>query len=247
MDAALKLPRRDFWVIIGSLTGVAVLCWMYLWDMARDMCCLRVAVWDAAYFWMMFLMWAIMMVGMMLPSAAPMILIYAAVARKAARNRTPVASTGAFTAGYLLMWVVFSLFATIAQEQLDKFALLSPLMVANSPALGATILIAAGIYQQLPVKDQCLKHCRGPIHFISEHWKPGVGGALRMGVEHGGFCIGCCWVLMLLLFVGGVMNILWIAAITIFVLLEKILPLGEHGGRLIGVLMVLAGAIMLFR
>jgi len=227
MDVALKLPRRDFLAIIGSLIGVTVLCWLYLAAMARDMTAMemtQIPVWDTAYFWMMFSMWAIMMVGMMLPSVAPMILIYAAVARKANNDRMPVTSTSAFTAGYLFMWIIFSLMATIAQEQLSQFALLSPMMVANSPTLGATILIAAGIYQQLPVKDQCLKHCRGPIHFISEHWKTGVWGAFRMGIEHGGFCIGCCWMLMALLFVLGVMNLVWIAALSLFVLLEKILP-----------------------
>ena len=246
MDVALKLPRRDLWAIIGSLTGVTVLCWMYLWDMARDMCCLRVAVWDAAYFWMMFLMWAVMMVGMMLPSAAPMILIYAAVARKAERQGVPIASTGAFTSGYILMWTVFSLLVTLLQWQLDKAALLSPMMVANSPKFGAGLLMAAGVYQWFPVKDNCLRHCRSPFHFISSHWRPGNAGAFRMGISHGTFCIGCCWVLMLLLFVGGVMNILWIAIISVFVLLEKVLPLGSQGGKLLGILMVIVGVVMFF-
>ena len=134
-----------------------------------------------------------------------------------------------------------SLFATVAQWQLDQWALLSPMMVSKSPLFGASLLIAAGIYQWLPIKNACLKHCRSPIHFISEHWQNGTVGALKMGISHGTFCIGCCWFLMLLLFVGGVMNLLWIAAITVFVLLEKMIPLGDHGGRWIGVVMIIVG------
>lgn len=245
MQTVNNLPRRDFWAITVSLVGLTVICWMYLLAMAMDMCCSQIPVWDGAYFWMMFWMWAIMMVGMMVPSAAPMILIYAAVSKKAAKQGTPIASTGAFALGYILMWIIFSFFATVLQWQLDKAALLSPMMVANSPRLGASLLIAAGIYQWLPVKDSCLNHCRSPFHFISTHWRQGNVGAFWMGMSHGTFCIGCCWVLMLLLFVGGVMNILWIAAISIFVLLEKVLPLGNQGVRLTGVLMIIVGIIMM--
>jgi predicted metal-binding membrane protein len=219
--------------------------------MARDMAgpggcmaAMRIQSWDAAYFWMMFVMWAVMMVGMMVPSAAPMILIYAAVGRQAERQGTPIAPAWAFTAGYLAMWTLFSFFATVAQWLLDRAALLSPMLVSNSPYLGAGLLAAAGVYQLLPVKDNCLANCRSPFHFLSSRWKPGLAGAFRMGVEHGIFCIGCCWALMLLLFFGGVMNLVWIAAITLFVLLEKVVPWGAAGGRLTGVLMIAAGGAM---
>ena len=255
MQSVNNLPRRDFLAITSSLSGITVLSWVYLLIMARDMAkpeslcmtAMRLHHWDAGYFWMMFTMWAIMMVGMMVPSAVPMILIYAAVARKAQSQGTPIASAGAFTAGYIFMWTVFSLCATVAQSQLDKAALLSPMMVANSPRLGAGLLMAAGIYQWLPLKDNCLTHCRSPFHFISSHWRPGNTGAFRMGIAHGAFCIGCCWVLMLLLFVGGVMNVLWIAAITIFALLEKVLPLGNQGGKVSGILMFIMGAMMMLK
>ncbi|OGX34048.1 MAG: hypothetical protein A3C36_04075 [Omnitrophica WOR_2 bacterium RIFCSPHIGHO2_02_FULL_52_10] len=255
MQAVSNLPRRDFWTITGSLGGITILSWIYLLLMARDMshpeslcmAAMRLQDWDAGYFGMMFAMWTIMMVGMMVPSAAPMILIYAAVARKAQHQGTPIAPAGAFTAGYIFMWTVFSLCATLAQWLLDKAALLSPMMVANSPKFGAALLMAAGVYQWLPVKDNCLRHCRSPFHFISSHWRPGNAGAFRMGIKHGAFCIGCCWILMLLLFVGGVMNILWIAAITIFVLLEKVMPLGNQGGKISGILMFITGALMLFK
>ncbi len=249
-----NLPHRDFLVISGSLLAITFLSWAYLIGMAREMtaphpsCCLlpaQIQHWNLSYFGMMFIMWSVMMVGMMVPSAAPMILIYAGVARKAKKDGNPVAPVFAFTLGYILMWTVFSLAATAIQWQLDRWALLSPMMVSNSPRLGAVILIAAGIYQWLPIKNNCLKHCRSPFHFIANHWKPGFLGALRMGIEHGVFCIGCCWVLMLLLFIGGVMNLLWIAAITIFVLLEKVLPLGEAGGKYSGALMILLGAYLI--
>lgn len=255
MQFANSLPRRDFFAIAASLGGVTVLAWIYLVKMAGDMsapgsfCMAAMSVqhWSAAYFGMMFLMWAVMMVGMMVPSAAPMILIYAAVARKAHRQGTPIAPAGAFMSGYIFMWTVFSFFVTLAQWQLDRLALLSPMMVATSPRLGAGLLIAAGIYQWLPVKSNCLKHCRSPFHFISSHWRPGNFGAFLMGLSHGVFCIGCCWILMLLLFVGGVMNILWIAGIALFVLLEKVLPLGDGGGRLTGLLAVIIGFNIFFK
>lgn len=253
MPPARTLPRRDTLAITASLGGVTALCWLYLAAMARGMCApesmcraaLQIRHWSAGYAWMMASMWIVMMVGMMLPSVLPAVLIYAAVARKAAREGTPVASAHAFVLGYVAVWIGFSLLATAAQWQLDRFALLSPMMVSDSPALGAGLLIAAGAYQLLPIKNQCLKYCRGPIQFIADHWKPGAAGAFRMGLEHGAFCLGCCWMLMLLLFVGGVMNLAWIAAITVFVLLEKAAPFGDAGGRVTGVTMMAAGALAL--
>ena len=145
------------------------------------------------------------------------------------------------------MWTLFSVAATAAQWGLDQAALLSPMMVATSPALGASLLIAAGVYQMTPAKNACLRHCRSPMHFISEHWRHGVDGAFKMGLEHGAYCLGCFWALMGLLFFGGVMNLLWIAAITLFVLLEKVLPIGVGGGRAAGAAMVLFGLILLVR
>ena len=210
-------------------------------SMQEGMSLMQLQVWDIRYFVMMFLMWAIMMVGMMLPSVIPMVLIYAGIARKAAAQNTPVASTGAFVSGYLAIWIIFSLIATLAQWGLDQAALLSPMMVSNSVLLGAVLLIVAGAYQWLPIKDKCLQQCRSPIHFISANWRPGTTGAFSMGLSHGMYCIGCCWVLMTLLFVGGVMNLLWIAAIMVFILLEKVVPFGDISGRIMGLLMIIAG------
>ena len=192
----------------------------------------------------MFLMWAVMMVGMMLPTAAPATLVYAAVARKAARQGTPVAPTACFVAGYLVMWTLFSIGATAAQWALDQAALLSPMLVASSPWLGALLLLAAGVYQLTPAKEACLRHCRAPAHFIAEQWRPGAAGALRMGAVHGAFCLGCCWALMGLLFFGGVMNLLWIAAITLFVLVEKLFSRGPGAARLTGAAMILAAGLV---
>ena len=186
-----------------------------------------------------------MMVAMMVPTAAPMTLFYTAVARKAAAQHNPVAPTFVFVAGYLAMWTMFSLVATAAQYALDRAALLSPMMVSTSAVFGAALLIAAGIYQLTPFKNACLRNCRGPAHFMSRCWRTGNLGAFRMGLRLGAYCVGCCWILMGLLFVGGVMNLLWIAAIAIFVLLEKTIPFGDVSGRFAGAAMILVGALSL--
>jgi len=168
-------------------------------------------------------------------------------ARKAAREGTPLASTGIFVIGYVVIWSLFSLGATIAQWALDRMALLSPMMMSNSPILGGLLLLTAGIYQLTPAKDACLRHCRSPVDFVSSHWKPGGLGALRMGIEHGGFCLGCCWTLMGLLFFGGVMSLWWIGGLTLFVLLEKVMPFGAIGGRLIGGIVAVWGLMALIQ
>ena len=248
MQRIKTMPRRDLLAIGLSLGGITLLSWLYLLSMAENMSqgmsAMPTPLWDANYFLMMFLMWAVMMVGMMLPSVAPTVLIYAAIARKSTADGMPVAPVGAFVSGYLVMWVAFSLLATTAQWGLDRAALLSPMMVFRDTGFIASLLIVAGIYQWLPIKDQCLHQCRSPIEFITTQWRKGRTGAFRMGLYHGMFCLGCCWVLMTLLFVGGVMNLLCIATLTLFVLLEKILPLGDKGGRALGLLMVVTGLII---
>ena len=230
-----NFSRRDRWAILTGLAGVTFLAWMYLFLLASNMNdmpmpgmdeVMEIRPWTATDFLLMVVMWAVMMVGMMVPSAVPMTLVYASVARKAAAQGSSFAPTSVFTAGYIFMWCLFSAGASIAQWVLDQTALLSPMIVSASPYLGAGLLISAGAYQLTPMKDSCLEHCRAPAHFFSQHWRPGWGGALRMGIEHGAYCLGCCWVLMGLLFLGGVMNLLWIAAIAVFVLLEKTVPFG---------------------
>jgi predicted metal-binding membrane protein len=201
--------------------------------------------WTATEFGLRLAMWAVMMVAMMVPTAAPMTLMYAAVARKAAAQHNPLAPTSVFVTGYVAMWTIFSLVATTAQYVLDRAALLSPMMVSTSAGFGATLLIAAGVYQLTPLKNACLRNCRAPAHFLSRYWRTGNLGAFRMGLRLGAYCVGCCWILMGLLFVGGVMNLLWIAAIGIFILLEKTLPFGDVSGRIAGVAMILVGGLSL--
>lgn len=256
--ALTALLTRDRLLILAGLAGATILSWVYLVDMARDMaagiCDMpgmegmymgAVPVWNGPYFIMMVVMWAVMMVGMMLPSAAPTILLYASMHR--AKGRVPYLSTAGFVSGYLAMWTAFSVAATFAQWGLDEAALLSPMMVTTSPYLGAALLAAAGIYQMTPWKHACLTHCRGPVAFLQHHWRTGKLGAFRMGAEHGAFCLGCCWVVMALLFVGGVMNLVWIGAITAFVLIEKLLPPGKLAERFTGVVMILAAAAFMLK
>lgn len=237
-----------------ALAGFTGLAWGYLLKISAHMepmgprdleSVVQMSPWTTADFVFMGLMWTIMMVGMMVPSATPMTLMYVTVARKAAREGMLLAPTVVFVSGYLAIWSVFSVVATVIQWGLHEAGLLSPVMVTTSVGLGAGILIAAGIYQLTPLKGACLNHCRSPIHFISQHWKPGRFGAFRMGLEHGGFCLGCCWALMGLLFVGGVMNFVWIAGIALFVFLEKVLPFGAKGGKLAGWLLILVGGAVL--
>jgi predicted metal-binding membrane protein len=206
---------------------------------------LGIRPWTAAEVGLVLIMWAMMMVAMMVPTAAPMTLVYAAVTRKAATRPNPLGATFVFVGGYIAIWTVFSLAATIAQFALDRAALLSPMMVSTSPVLGAALLIAAGIYQFTPVRDTCLQKCRAPAHFIADYWRSGTLGAFRMGLWHGVYCVGCCWILMALMFVGGVMNLLWMAAVAVFVLLEKTIPFGDASGKAAGVAMILAGALSL--
>ena len=213
-------------------------------DMA--MAAMAPMAWTPGYAVLMFFMWWIMMMAMMLPSAAPMILLFAMVNRRQREKGAPYVPTGMFAAGYLLVWGAFSLLAVGAQWGLEQSGLLSSMMASTSVLLGAGLLIAAGIYQLTPLKHACLRHCRSPLFFITHHWRPGDLGALRMGLEHGAFCTGCCWFLMALLFYGGVMNLFWIIGLAGFVLLEKTIPAGHWlGGITGGVLIAWGGALLL--
>ena len=243
-SALEALLKRDRAVVLAGLAGVSLLAWAYISVTAAP---LEVRPWTGLDFLLMFLMWAVMMVAMMVPGAAPMILLFAAIHRKQQERGQTFAPVSAFAAGYVAVWSGFSLAATLLQWGLEQAALLSPMMVGTSPTLGGGLLVTAGLYQWTPLKQACLRHCRSPIDFIVHRQRKGSGGAFVMGLEHGAFCVGCCWILMGLLFVGGVMNLLWVAAIAIFVLLEKVLPFGGLGGRLGGALLVLAGLFVLLQ
>jgi predicted metal-binding membrane protein len=203
--------------------------------------------WAPADFAFIFTMWAVMMVGMMTPSVAPMVLLYAGVGRKARANSRPFASAGWFFGGYLLVWIVFSIAATGAQWLLTGLALLTAMMATTNVILGGIVLIAAGLYQWTPMKEVCLRQCQAPIAFLASHggFRSDPIGALRLGFEHGLYCLGCCWALMALLFVGGVMNVLWIAGIATLILLEKTVPTARLIPRISGALLAAAGAWLL--
>ncbi|HET7085639.1 MAG TPA: DUF2182 domain-containing protein [Rhizomicrobium sp.] len=252
--------RRDRSVVLASLLVLALLSWSYLFWFSGNMALLHadggMAVagmapdfqdWSALHFLTMFLMWAVMMVGMMTPSVAPMILLYAQVARSAPRERKVFAPAAWFVAGYLLAWSLFALIATTGQWALEGLALLNPNLASKSGIFGGLLLIAAGIYQWTPFKQACLAQCRSPLLFIQQNGGFQARGpaSLGLGLLHGTFCIGCCWALMALLFVGGVMNFAWVALLMVLVLLEKIVPRGVVLARGAGLLMILAGGAML--
>lgn len=243
MNASLEtVLKRDRAVVVGGLILLTSLAWAYLFcqahqmsgtpmegmdmsmPMSMEMAMPQQQPWQAVDVVLIFAMWAVMMVGMMLPTAAPMILLFATISRKRREQQRPFVSTGTFVLGYLTVWSAFAAIATLAQWQLHRAALLSSMMVSTSAALGAVLLIAAGIFQWTPLKHVCLAHCRSPLDFITRHWREGNAGTFLMGVSHGAYCVGCCWVLMSLLFVAGVMNLFWIAAIAVFVLIEKVAP-----------------------
>jgi len=270
-DAALDhLLRRDRAVVLAALSALAALAWAYvLWlaatmdggsapvsDMSgMDMSGMKMAdmagpdlrPWNLPVFGFMFAMWSIMMVGMMLPSAAPMILIYARVARQAQARGKPFAATAWFAGGYLLAWIAFALVATIVQWALERMLLLTPMMASASHVFGAALLIAAGLYQWTPLKNACLSQCQSPLIFIQRHggFRREPQASLSLGARHGLYCIGCCWALMALLFLGGIMNVLWIAGIAILVLIEKIVPAGRWIPRVTGAAFMGAGIWLL--
>jgi predicted metal-binding membrane protein len=258
--------RRDRLLVAAAPGVIVALAWGYvLWlaadmDMGgMDMTGFRMipagigimaptnAPWKAIEFAFVFAMWAVMMVGMMAPSAAPMILMYARVGRQAELTGTPFAATSWFIAGYILAWMGFSLIATIVQWSLERAALIDASMASTGGALGGIVLIAAGAYQWTPLKDVCLAQCQTPFLFLMRYggFRRDVPGCLLLGLRHGAYCVGCCWALMALLFVGGVMNVLWIALLALLVLLEKLTPIGRLIARFAGIALVAAGAWLL--
>jgi len=254
-----RLVRRDRLIASLALGLITLLAWVYLVRMAASM---RAASNEAeihaamgmtnmvAWSWQdsiaLFVMWAVMMVGMMLPSAAPIILMVVAVYRRRGGQQARI-STAAFASGYLVAWTGFSAAAALAQTALHSAALLSSAMASKSSVFAGGIFLVAGVYQWLPLKNACLSHCRSPLHFLSREWREGTRGAFGMGLRHGLFCVGCCWALMTLLFAAGVMNLIWVAAIAAFVLVEKLLPPGVLVGRITGALLAIWGAYLLAR
>ncbi len=253
----VRALSRDQVIVLLALLGVTVLAWVYLaidrqrmadMDMAMsDMPDMAMPMsWDAAAFALTLAMWWIMMLGMMLPSAAPTILTFATMARRQRARGDKFVPASVFTIGYLLVWGGFCVAATLLQWSLDQAALLTPMLATTSGKVGGVLFIVSGLYQFTPFKYACLRQCRSPFAFLLNHWRDGWQGALRMGIQHGLYCLGCCWVLMALLFAVGVMNLLWVAAIAAFVFVEKLLPGGVWIGRIAGAAMLAFGIRLLW-
>lgn len=266
-SALLALLSRDRVIVLVALIAVTIIAWTEVLILAQSMSYMAAMAgmpgmkmdafgmmspvfghWSAGHFGAMLAMWIVMMIGMMTPSAAPMILIYTRIARSNAGAR-PFASTFWFAGGYLLAWMGFSVLATLTQWALEQLALLTPMMASASHSFAGLLLIAAGVYQWLPIKYACLSQCRAPLSFVMSRggFRSDVAGSVMLGLQHGLYCIGCCWALMALLFVGGVMNLLWIAALMVFVLLEKLVPGWRYFARASGAAAVGFGAWVLLR
>ena len=251
LEAVLQTDRM---VVAAGLIVLAGLGWLALgyeafgagrcMDAAMRMSTVSTSGWQLRDLVLLFSMWAVMMVAMMVPSVAPTVLTFALVNRKRHEQQRPFVPTGFFLIGYLTAWTVFSLLATVIQQTLHAAALLSPAMVLTSPMVGGGVLIAAGVFQLTPLKRACLVHCRTPLRLLMTEWREGAWGAFLMGWKNGHYCIGCCWLLMALLFVAGVMNIAWVAVISAFVLAEKVMPVGPRLGWAAGLACIAWGVWM---
>ena len=227
--------RRDRLLVVVALVTLACISWAYTihlalsrpsTSMGNAMAMPMMTAWSATDFLFMFIMWSVMMFAMMLPSVTPTVMIFERVRERREAAGRVFAPTLSFILGYLLIWIGFSFAATLLNWWLHIGGSLTSMMGSVAPTLGGLLLILAGLFQWTPLKDACLEHCRSPLGFLTTHWREGVGGAVQMGLRHGVYCLGCCWMLMVLLFVLGVMNLIWVAALTLIVLAEKTLPFG---------------------
>ena len=247
------MPAARTATLVG-LIAVTLLCWLWIAPMARDMygamtgpsAWMMTPVWSWRHLFLLWLMWAVMMAAMMLPSAMPLLALYDNALRRRPAAGSASLRVYAMAGGYLLTWAAFSVGATALQRLLAQSLVLNPMMeMPGRSAVGLTLLLAGG-YQLTPWKSTCLRQCRSPLGFIIQRWRNGTRGALRMGVEHGAYCLGCCWALMLLLFAGGVMNLTIIVGLTAIVLIEKVTPVGVAVSRALGVGLVAGGVWFLF-
>jgi predicted metal-binding membrane protein len=251
LESALQDDAKPLVVLLLVLPLVS---WIWIVVMARDMygsmsgasAWMMTPTWDVSHLLLLWAMWAVMMAGMMIPSVSPMLLTFGAVARRSAQPSAAL-QIYALAAGYLLVWTMFSVGATALQRGLAALLLVSPMMEVSSPRVGAIFLLIAGTYQLAPIKGSCLRMCQSPLGFLMSHWRAGAMGAFRMGLAHGAYCVGCCWGLLLLLFAGGVMNLIVIAALTVFVAFEKLTSFGVRSAQVSGVLLIAAGLWMLVR
>jgi len=234
---------QDRAVVIGGLAGVSGLAWVYSVSEAAGVHGVgahfpHATVWDTRVFAVVFIMWSVMMVAMMVPSASPVVLAYSTLHRKQGTDQRPFGAVTAFVVGYVVVWTAFSAAATVAQWSLHWAALISAVGVSTSALLSGGLLVVAGGFQWTSLKSACLMHCRSPFLFFLTSWREGTAGAFKMGLEHGVFCLGCCWALMGLMFFAGVMNVYWLAGLSVLVLVEKAVPAGDRLGKLAGVGMI---------
>jgi predicted metal-binding membrane protein len=246
--------RHDRFVLATVLILIPLVSWTWIAVMAIDMygsmtgpsAWMMTLEWDWPRLLLLWAMWAVMMAAMMLPSATPIVLLYAGTARRRPDAGGAALRVYLLAAGYLAVWAVFSVGATALQRLLARLLLLTPMMEPATPVAGAAILAIAGLYQLTPLKRVCLRACRSPLAFLTQHWRTGRAGAFRMGVEHGLYCLGCCWAMMLLLFAGGVMNLAVIIALTVWVIVEKLAPFGERSAPVSGALLLGTAAWMVW-
>ncbi len=245
-----RVLRRDRILVLAALAVVVLLAWTYLllgagMDMGVASMGVDEARWTLHSAGLGFAMWELMMVAMMLPSAAPMLLLFATLSRRGHAGAAALQRTAAFGLAYVAVWTGFAIVATGIQWGLATAMLLSPALAIRSTMASGALFIAAGVYQFLPLKQGCLRHCRAPAEFLARYWRTGTAGAFRMGLRHGVLCLGCCWLLMGLLFVGGVMNLLWIAILALIVFAEKVMSRGLLVGRVLAVGLVAWGVAVL--
>lgn len=252
LETALQHDRVSLLVVV---VAIPLASWIWIAAMARDMygsmlgasAWMMTPQWDWPHSLMLWTMWAVMMTAMMLPTATPLILLYATAARRNAETTNPAGRVYALAAGYVLVWSLFSVAATTLQRLLASAGVLTPMMEVSTPFAGAAVLILAGLYQLTPLKRACLRACRSPLGFMMQRWRGSAAGAFRLGVDHGSYCLGCCWALMLILFAGGVMNLAVIVTLTLWVIVEKIAPFGERTATVSGVALLGVAVWMLAR
>jgi predicted metal-binding membrane protein len=246
--------KRNHLIILSGLVGVIVVAWVYIFHLAQtmtnpiamgmetqkglEMMKQTPQAWGVVAFLVTFTMWTVMQLAMMAPAAIPMVLMFSRINEQRHQQQSPFLLTVIFFLGYILVWTAFGAGATLTQWGLQTTELLSSMLVSTSPLLSGVILIAAGVFQFTPLKHACLARCRSPLGFFMTEWREGTKGALMMGLRHGSYCVGCCWLLMALLFVAGLMNLLWIALIAGYVLIEKVGPAGRWVSQVMGLLMV---------
>ncbi len=242
-----RAAGNERWVVVAGLAFVAALSFgMTIKLGGMLMMPTAPSGGSAAYWVLLFIMWWTMMMAMMLPSAAPAILTYGAMSRRFAENGVSVAPVAVFSAGYATIWTAFSLGAVTLQILVHDLVPLTGMMALTSAAAGGSVLVAAGLYQMTPLKHACLRKCQSPLMFFARNWRTGWAGALRMGISHGLYCLGCCWVLMGLLFYGGVMDLRWIAGIAAYVAAEKLIPANTQMARFAGMILVIWGLWTLY-